>query len=127
MPRFILHKHYATHLHYDLRLQKDGILKCFAIPKGISTKKGEKRLAIPTQDHNLEWLDFEGEIVEGYGKGVMKIFDKGEYIIEEWLDNKIILNFRGKKIKNRYALIKLSKSKYRKKSGKNNEWLIFKL
>jgi len=129
MPRFVIHEHHATHLHYDLRLEKGGVLKCFAIPKGISTEKGKKRLAIQTEDHELFWLNFEGTIKEGYGKGIMKIYDKGQYGIKKWEDDKIIINFYGDKIRGEYVLVKLksSKDKFYNKVNKKNEWIIYKL
>ena len=103
---YVVQKHDASHLHYDLRLEKDGVLKSWAIPKGIPEEKGVKRLAIAVEDHALEYANFEGSIEEGYGAGTVEIWDKGEYKEEKWTEREIRIDIDGKRIKGRYSLIK---------------------
>jgi len=114
---FVIHKHSASHLHWDLRIEKDGVLKSWAIPKEPPALTGVKRLAIRVEDHPLEYADFEGIIPEGnYGAGKVEIWDRGYCKIEEYEPKEMLIDFDGKIIKGRYALINTS--------GKN--WLFFK-
>lgn len=116
---YVIQKHNATHLHYDLRLERNGVLKSWAIPKTPPKKRGIKRLAIQTEDHPVEHADFEGVIPEGsYGSGSVEIWDKGTYKTEKLEDNKIVFYIDGKKLKGRYCLIKLR--------DQNKNWLFFK-
>lgn len=120
-PIFVVHEHHAKHLHYDLRLEMDNVLKSWAVPKEPPLKKGIKKLAIQVEDHDLEYADFEGEIPEGmYGAGKVLIWDNGNYGLVERTDDKIVVDFKGKKLKGKYALIRF------KKAGEKN-WLFFKL
>ncbi len=115
---YVIQKHDASHLHYDLRLQKDGVLKSWAIPKEPPLTTGVRRLAIQTEDHPVEYALFEGEIPKGeYGAGTVEIWDKGSYTIEKWEEKEIIVNIQGEKLQGLYCLIKF-------KSDKN--WLFFK-
>lgn len=118
---YVIQKHDASSLHHDLRLERDGVLKSWAIPKKPPTEKSIKRLAIQTEDHTLKYASFEGKIPEGrYGAGEVEIWDKGTYDLEEWKENeKIIIHIKGTKLKGRYCLIKLSE-------GEKN-WLFFKI
>lgn len=118
--RFVVQEHHASHLHWDFRLEMDGVLKSWAVPKGVPEKKGEKRLAVATEDHPIEYIDFEGEIPEGqYGAGKVIIWDKGTYEMLERRDDKIEFILNGKRISGRYVLIRL------KNQIKN--WLLIKL
>lgn len=121
MPIFVIQEHVATHLHWDFRLEREGVLKSWALPKVPPKKKGLKRLAIQVEDHALSYANFEGEIKEGYGKGTVKIWDKGTYKLEEANPSKIVFELNGKKLKGRYALIRT------KLGGNEKNWLFFKL
>ena len=116
---YLIQKHNATHLHYDLRLEMDGKLRSWAIPKTPPTEKGIKRLAIQTEDHSVEYADFEGIIsVEDSGDGSVEIWDKGTYDIKENKDDIIVVFINGKKLEGRYCLVKF------RQQEKN--WLFFK-
>jgi len=104
MPVFVVQKHYARRLHYDLRLEMDGVMKSWAIPKVPPQKHGVRRLAIPTEDHEMKYANFEGEIPEGYGAGKMEIWDKGEYEMDEKEEDKLAFYLYGKKLKGRYCI-----------------------
>ena len=117
---FVIHEHHARRLHYDLRLERDGVLKSWAVPKGPPESQGEKHLAVQVEDHPLEYGTFEGTIPEGqYGAGTVKIWDKGLYEPLVWGDNKIEILMKGDKLEGRYVLVRF------KKAGENN-WLFFK-
>jgi len=121
MPVFVVHKHYASSLHYDFRLEKGGVLKSWAVPKGIAPAKGVKRLAVEVEDHGLQYADFEGEIPDGqYGAGKVEIWDSGAYEEEQWQPGKIVVALHGKKLSGRFCLIRFAKA------GEKN-WLIFAL
>jgi len=116
--RFVVQEHWASHHHFDFRLEMDGVLKSWAVPKGVPEKKGKRVLAIQTEDHPVSYLNFEGEIPEGcYGAGIVKIFDKGRYELIERTENKIVFELKGKKLKGKYILLKFKKP---------NQWLLFK-
>ena len=117
---FVIQKHHASHLHYDFRLEKDGVLKSWAIPKEPPQETDIKRLAIQVEDHPLDYANFEGEIAEGsYGAGLVEIWDKGYYIPLKFNDTEIIFELKGEKLKGVYCLVKL-----KQKQDKN--WLFFK-
>jgi DNA ligase D-like protein (predicted ligase)/DNA ligase D-like protein (predicted polymerase)/DNA ligase D-like protein (predicted 3'-phosphoesterase) len=95
---FVIHKHRATRLHYDVRLERDGGLPSWAVPKGLPVKRGDKRLAVQTEVHPLEYGSFEGEIPEGhYGAGAVRIFDNGWYEPIEWTDSKVSFKLHGRR------------------------------
>lgn len=121
-PIFVVQEHDASHLHYDLRLEINGVLRSFAVPKTPPTQPGVKRLAIQTEDHPLSYADFEGVIPEGeYGAGTVRIWDRGGLMIEELKEGeKILFELSGKRLQGKYALIK---TRYR---GGKNSWLLFK-
>ena len=117
---FVVHEHNAAHLHYDLRLEIGGVLRSWAIPKEPPEKEGIKRLAIQTEDHPLEYADFEGILPEGgYGAGTVTIWDKGEFSLEKEKDNELLFELKGRKLIGKYVLIR---TKFR---GKDS-WLFFK-
>jgi bifunctional non-homologous end joining protein LigD len=124
---FVVHLHDATRRHYDLRLEVGGVLASFAVPRGPSLDPDEKGLAVKTEDHPIEYLEFEDVIPEKqYGAGPMIAWDRGtvEYLEgpaeEEIPRGKLDLQLRGMKLRGRFALVKL------KKSEKGDEWLLFK-
>ncbi len=117
---FVVQEHHARRLHYDFRLEKDGVLKSWAVPKGIPASPEDKRLAVQVEDHPLDYAKFEGEIPEGnYGAGQVIIWDRGTYQTKVWDEKMIEVILSGKKLKGRYVLVPL------KRAGKNN-WLMLK-
>ena len=117
---FVVQEHHARRLHYDLRLEKDGVLKSWAVPKGIPEKPGEKRLAVETEDHPLEYRSFEGTIPEGqYGAGTVRIFDSGTYETKVWNENMVEVTLYGQRLHGRYVLARF------KKAGEK-QWLLLK-
>ena len=118
MSRFVIQKHYASRLHYDLRLEMDGVLKSWAIPKEPSDDTKVKRLAIQVEDHDLDYIDFEGEIDEGkYGAGRVEIWDSGEY---EFVENErgfMRVRLHGKRLSGPWKLIHT-------KWKPGNQWLF---
>ncbi|MGJ8550730.1 DNA ligase D [Winogradskyella wichelsiae] len=127
--RFVIQRHLASHLHYDLRLEMEGVLKSWAIPKGPSMNPEAKRLAIHTEDHPVSYLSFQGVIPKGnYGAGNMTIWDEGTFeslydndnLIADYLEGKLKLVFRGDKIKGIFTLVRSSST------HKQNQWLFIK-
>jgi bifunctional non-homologous end joining protein LigD len=131
-PIFVIQKHAASHLHYDFRLEMEGVLKSWAVPKGPSYDPGVKRLAMMTEDHPYDYAAFEGVIPAGnYGAGNVIIWDQGEWEFVEPGDDPVAalrsgkLTFRlyGKKMFGEWALVRIGG---RQKSDKGNEWLLLK-
>lgn len=121
---YVIQRHDATHLHYDLRLEMDGVLKSWAVPKTPPTERGVKRLAVQVEDHPIEYADFEGTIPEGmYGAGTVEIWDRGEYILKARDEDKLVFEVKGDKLRGVYCLIRF-RGKGKRKSEKN--WLFFK-
>ena len=117
---FVVQEHHSRRLHYDLRLEKDGVLKSWAVPKGIPASASEKRLAVETEDHPLGYASFEGTIPKGqYGAGTVEIWDKGVYEAKVWDEKMIEFTVQGKRMKGRYVLVRL------KKAGEKS-WLLLK-
>ncbi len=117
--RFVVHEHDASHLHYDFRLEMDGVLRSWAIPKGPSMDPSQKRLAVLVEDHPLEYIDFEGIIPEGtYGAGPVAVWDSGVYNLIDITQNKISLSMEGEKLKGNFVLVRIK--------GKKKEWLLIK-
>ncbi len=117
--RFVVHEHHATHLHWDLRLELDGVLKSWAVPKEPPTEYGVKRLAIQVEDHPLDYINFEGIIEEGYGKGTVKIWDEGTFELESRKKNKIIFSLHGNRLHGKFTLLKFEKAG-------EKQWLFFR-
>ena len=116
-PRFVVHRHDASRLHWDLRLEREGVLKSWAVPKEPPAVPGVKRLAVEVEDHDLDHIDFEGEIPEGeYGAGTVSIWDGGTYDLLSEHDRRLKLALRGKRLRGEYVLVPLE--------GKN--WLFFR-
>jgi bifunctional non-homologous end joining protein LigD len=104
--RFVIQEHHARRLHYDLRLERDGVLVSWAVPKNLPETPSVNHLAVHTEDHPLEYLTFEGTIPKGqYGAGKMIVWDTGTYETEKFRDNEVILTLHGRRISGRYALI----------------------
>jgi bifunctional non-homologous end joining protein LigD len=124
-PRFVVQEHSATAMHWDLRLEHDGVLLSWAVPKGMPLVPKQNRLAVRTEDHPLEYLDFEGEIPEGsYGAGTMSIWDQGTYELEELSldDGKVHVNFDGERVHGRYVLVRTKGG-----GGEKEQWLLRRL
>ena len=118
-PRFVVQEHHARRLHWDLRLEHDGALASWAIPNGIPEDPKENRKAVRTEDHPLEYIDFEGQIPKGeYGAGKMKIWDSGTYEAEKFRDDEVILTFKGKRLTGKYALFQ---------AGSEKDWMIHRM
>lgn len=130
-PVFVIQKHDASNLHYDFRIEVDGVLKSWAVPKGPSTDPGVKRMAVPTEDHPLEYADFEGVIPEDeYGGGTVMVWDRGSYenikededgddaksVSQQIDDGHVTIRLNGEKIKGGYALI-----------NTGQRWLLIKM
>ncbi|TMK70885.1 MAG: DNA ligase [Actinobacteria bacterium] len=103
--RFVIQEHHARRLHWDLRLEHDGTLVSFALPRGVPQDPKQNRLAVHTEDHPLEYLEFEGDIPKGqYGAGKMRIWDRGTFEAEKFRENEVIAVFDGEQMKGKYAL-----------------------
>ncbi|MBT4376188.1 3'-phosphoesterase [archaeon] len=118
---YTIQKHTASHLHWDLRLELNGVLKSWAIPKQPPKQKGLKRLAIETEDHPIGYEKFEGIIPEGnYGAGKVEIWDKGTFELLEKNKDLIVVKIKGKVLEGEYCLVRT------KFQGKKNNWIFFK-
>ena len=121
---FVVHKHAARQLHFDLRLEMDGVLRSWAVPKGPSYDVNDKRLAVKVEDHPLEYGDFEGIIPQGnYGAGAVIVWDRGEWVpLEDWRvgleKGKLLFELRGYKLHGKWTLVKIKKSE--------RDWLLIK-
>jgi bifunctional non-homologous end joining protein LigD len=103
--RFVVQEHHARALHWDLRLEHDGALASWAVPKGIPADPKRNHLAVRTEDHPLEYLDFHGDIPAGqYGAGTMRIWDRGTYEVHKWRDKEVMVTFNGERLHGRYVL-----------------------
>jgi DNA ligase D-like protein (predicted 3'-phosphoesterase) len=131
-PLFVIQKHDASSLHYDFRLEVEGVLKSWVLPKGPSTDPEDKRLAIPTEDHPLDYADFEGVIPEDhYGAGKVLVWDRGPYentskkegkhlsMVEAIAKGHVTVRLKGEKLQGEYALIRTD-------GGEDERWLFIK-
>ncbi|MFD3744390.1 ATP-dependent DNA ligase [Nocardia sp. NPDC058633] len=116
--RFVIQEHHARRLHWDVRLEHDGVLASWAVPKGPPTEPKHNRLAVRTEDHPLEYLHFHGTIPQGeYGAGQMTIWDSGTYVTEKWRADEVIVELDGERVSGRYAFIQT----------KGDQWLMHRM
>ena len=116
--RFVIQEHHARRLHWDFRLERDGVLVSWALPRGVPKDPAENRLAVHTEDHPLDYFDFEGEIPKGqYGGGSVRRWDSGTYVAEKWEERKVVIRLDGERVEGRYSLFQTS--------GKN--WMIHRM
>jgi bifunctional non-homologous end joining protein LigD len=116
--RFVIQEHHARRLHWDLRLERDGVLVSWALPRGVPSDPDENRLAVHTEDHPLSYIDFHGEIPAGqYGAGTMEIWDSGTYEAEKFEDAKVVVTFAGERVQGRYALFQT----------RGKDWMIHRM
>jgi DNA ligase D-like protein (predicted 3'-phosphoesterase) len=117
LSRFVVQKHQASHLHYDFRLEMDGVLKSWAVPKGPPEEPGVRRLAVQVEDHPVDYVDFAGVIPEGYGAGTVEIWDNGSYTLVSRDESKLVFQMDGTKLRGNYTLIK---------TGPPKQWILIK-
>ncbi len=116
-PTYMVHKHHARRLHYDLRLERDGVLVSYAVPKGLPLEPGIRHLAVHVEDHPMEYGTFEGSIPKGeYGGGEVRIFDRGTYEILEWTDKKVSIRLDGERLQGEYHLV----------NTRERDWIVFR-
>jgi bifunctional non-homologous end joining protein LigD len=116
--RFVIQEHHARRLHWDFRLERDGVLVSWALPRGVPQDPKQNRLAVRTEDHPLEYLDFEGEIPKGeYGAGEVKIWDRGAYQAEKFEPKKVVVSLEGERVRGRYALFQT----------RGDDWMIHRM
>ncbi len=114
-PRFVIQEHHARSLHWDLRLERDGVLASWALPKGLPETPKQNHLAVHTEDHPLDYATFEGEIPKGeYGGGKMTIWDRGHYEVEKWTDSEVKFVLHGSKVSDGFVLFQT----------KDRNWMI---
>ncbi|MDD1690387.1 MAG: ATP-dependent DNA ligase [Methanoregula sp.] len=119
-PRFVLHEHFARHHHFDFRLEHEGVLVSWAVPKGLPEQPGERRLGIAVEDHALDYIGFSGTIPEGeYGAGDVKIADTGTYTPVLWEPGRIEVILNGARYSGKFVLVRF------RKAGEK-EWLILR-
>ncbi len=115
--RFVVQEHQARTLHYDFRLERGGVLVSWAVPKGPPEATGQRRLAVRTEDHPVEYIDFEGEIPEGeYGAGTVEVWDRGHYQERLWTEEEIKITLHGQRLEGNYVLVHTD----------GNRWLFIK-
>jgi bifunctional non-homologous end joining protein LigD len=118
LPRFVVQEHHARRLHWDLRLEHDGVLASWAVPRGIPPGPERNHLAVRTEDHPLEYLEFHGEIPAGqYGAGTMAIWDRGTYEVHKFREDEVMVTFHGERVRGRYVLFRT----------KGDDWMIHRM
>lgn len=116
--RFVVQEHHATSMHWDLRLERDGVLVSWAVPKGIPPDPRENHLAVHTEDHPLTYLDFEGDIPKGeYGGGSMRVWDTGTYTCEKWESSEVMVTLAGRRARGRHVLFRTG----------GDQWMLHRL
>ncbi|MDQ1385251.1 MAG: bifunctional non-ous end joining protein LigD, partial [Actinomycetota bacterium] len=116
--RFVVQEHHARALHWDLRLERDGVLASWAVPKGIPEDPKRNHLAVQTEDHPLEYLTFAGEIPAGeYGGGSMGVWDTGTYETHKWDEREVMVTFHGERVQGRYVLFRT----------RDKQWMIHRM
>ena len=127
---FVVQKHAAKRLHYDFRLEMDGVLKSWALPKGVPIRRGQKSLAVQVEDHPLDYGRFEGIIPEGnYGAGTVMLWDRGKYEVPggkplgEWRSGLLAIQLHGRKLTGAWALVRMRQSE---RNEEGNAWLLIK-
>jgi bifunctional non-homologous end joining protein LigD len=117
-PRFVVQEHHARRLHWDLRLERDGVLASWAVPRGIPTRPDQNHLAVHTEDHPLEYLTFHGDIPKGqYGAGSMTVWDTGTYETHKWREEEVMITFHGERVRGRYVLFRT----------RENDWMLHRM
>ena len=114
--KYVIQKHHASHLHYDFRLELDGVARSWAVPKEPPVEQGVRRLAVKVEDHPVDYMDFEGVIEDGYGAGTVEIWDKGYWEPESVKEKKIVAIIHGEKLNGRFTILNF----------KEKNWLLFK-
>jgi bifunctional non-homologous end joining protein LigD len=116
--RFVIQEHHARRLHWDFRLERDGVLVSWALPRGVPADPDRNRLAVRTEDHPLEYLEFAGDIPKGeYGGGSVAIWDRGTYEAEKWEEGKLTMRLDGERVSGRYALFRT----------RGDDWMIHRM
>jgi bifunctional non-homologous end joining protein LigD len=117
-PRFVIQEHHARRLHWDLRFERDGVLASWALPRGVPPDPKVNHLAVPTEDHPLEYLEFSGDIPAGqYGAGAMTIWDRGTYDTVKWSDREVMVDLHGDRVDGRYVLFRTG----------DRQWMIHRM
>jgi bifunctional non-homologous end joining protein LigD len=118
LPSFVIHEHHATALHWDFRLEHDGVLVSWAVPKGLPTDPKVNRLAVHVDDHALEYASYEGTIGDDrYGAGAVTIWDSGTYITEKWSDREVKIVLNGERVQGRFVLFQTG----------GNQWMVHRM
>jgi bifunctional non-homologous end joining protein LigD len=128
---FVIQEHHATALHWDFRLERDGVLVSWAVPKGLPTEPKTNHLAVHTEDHPIEYASFHGSIPEGeYGGGRVILWDRGTYECEKWTDREVKVVLHGSRVSGRYVLFRTDRPDSRQRSGKDKrgrDWMVHRM
>src|ERR671930_1254609 len=117
-PRFVVQEHHARRLHWDFRLERDGVLVSWAVPRGIPPDPKTNHLAVHVEDHPLDYIDFEGQIPKGeYGAGKVTVWDHGTYETVKWKDDEVMVVLHGKRLQGRYVLFQT----------RGKDWMIHRM
>lgn len=123
--RFVIQEHHARAMHWDLRLERDGVLASWALPKGLPLDPAQNHLAVHTEDHPIQYLDFAGDIPDGeYGAGSMRVWDDGTYEPIEWTERKVVVALHGRRAQGRYALFRTGRGT---RDGRARDWMIHRM